>query len=120
MNQLSREEELMVRYLLGDLPEDAQVQIEQHFLSDDNFFELLSAAEDELRYDYALGHLSARERELFEKRFVQSPQDRAGVDFASALMTKLAALESSEPRAVDRAQHQSEKQSFWAALRAFF
>ena len=28
MNQLSHEEELMVRYLLGDLPEAAQAQIE--------------------------------------------------------------------------------------------
>ena len=76
MNQLSHEEELMVRYLLGDLPEAEQVQIEKRFLSDDNFFELLSAAEDELRYDYALGHLSARERDLFEKRFLKSPQER--------------------------------------------
>ena len=53
MTPSAETEDLFVMYLLGELPEEEQARLEEVFFTNDEYFEQLLIAEDELRYDYA-------------------------------------------------------------------
>jgi anti-sigma factor RsiW len=86
MKQRADSEKLMIRYLLGDAPEDEQIRIEGRFFTDDEYFEQLLALEDDLIDDYVNGELTDREREQFEEYFLASPTRRQRVEFAKTFM----------------------------------
>ena len=91
---------LLIRYLLGDVSEAEQVQVEEQFFADEDKHQQLLALEDELRYDYAQGGLSGRQRGLFEKRFLPDPAERQKVELAKAVLQKTfeqAALRKVQP-----------------------
>src|SRR5262245_57851539 len=111
-------ERLLIRYLLGSLPEEQRLQVEGEFLSDDQRYERLLALENELFYDYAQNKLSPCEREQFEKRFLSSKQNRKKAMIASALahtMSESASVETTEKGVADR-----EPQHFWQSLKSYF
>jgi hypothetical protein len=111
-------EKLLIRYLLGSLPEEQRLQVEAEFLSDDHRYERLLALENELFYDYTQNKLSPGEREQFEKRFLSSERNRKKAIMASALTRKMsesAPVETSENGAPDR-----EPQRFWQSLKSYF
>jgi uncharacterized membrane protein YciS (DUF1049 family) len=111
-------EKLLIRYLLGNLPEKRRLQVEGEFLSDDQRYERLLALEDELFYDYAQNKLSPGEREQFEKRFLSSERNRRRTLLASALAHKMfesAPVEMAEKSIADR-----EPQRFWQSLKSYF
>jgi len=111
-------EKLMIRYLLGNLPEEQQLQVEREFLSDDQSYERLLALENELFYDYAQNRLSPGEREQFEKRFLSSERNRKRAIIASALahqMSQVEPVEASENNIADR-----EPQRFWQSVKLYF
>ncbi|MFL6215867.1 MAG: hypothetical protein ACJ74J_18435 [Blastocatellia bacterium] len=85
MHELNDEPALMRRYLLGDLDEVQQEQMEERLLCDNDFAERLSAAQDHLIDDYAFDALSEREREQFERNFVLDDARRKKVLFSLAL-----------------------------------
>src|SRR5215470_4691265 len=98
-------EKLLTQYLLGSLPEEQQLQVEEEFLSDDQRYEQLLALENELFYDYAQNKLSPDEREQFKKQFLSSRLNWKRAILASALAHKLsesAAVEAPEKDAADR------------------
>lgn len=72
------------RYLLGAASEAERERIEAEFFADDDAFQEMLVAEDDLIDDYARGELSGDEREQFEKRFLTSAEGRERVDFARA------------------------------------
>src|SRR5262245_55317578 len=118
MKDKADNEKLLIRYLLGSLPEEQQLQVEGGFLSDDQRFERLLALENELFYDYAQNKLSPDERELFEKRFLSSEQNRKRAMIASALahkMSESASVETAEMGIADR-----ERRRFWQSLKSYF
>jgi hypothetical protein len=78
-------EALLVRYLLGDLPEEEQVEIEERAFRDQQVLWNIQAVESELIDEYVRGGLSGRERQQFEGRFFVSAERRRKVEFASAL-----------------------------------
>src|SRR5215468_12114095 len=82
-------EKLMIRYLLGNLPEEQQLQVEREFLSDDRSYERILALEDELFYDYAQNKLSPGEREQFENQFLSSEQNRKRAILYSDVANKM-------------------------------
>lgn len=84
------DDKMMVRYLLGELPEEEQSRLEERYFSDDDCFEQLVAVEDDLIDDYVRGQLSARQRKLFEKNFLTTPQRRQRLEFAKSLLTIVA------------------------------
>ena len=90
MKNTDNRDEVMVRYLLGQLPEEDQLRLEEQFFTDDESYEQLLALEDELKYDYATGELAGSERERFKERFLVTPEDRKKLAFSSALITKVA------------------------------
>src|SRR5215471_15320916 len=73
MSELRGEEELLRKYLLGELPEEEQIRIEERLLLDSDYVELLQIVEEELIDGYARGSLSGREREQLEERIAGSP-----------------------------------------------
>src|SRR5262245_35689229 len=116
MNGYDENEKPLIRYLMGDLPEEQQLQVEGKFLGDDQHYEQLLALENELFYDYAQGKLSPGEREQFEKRFLASEQNRRRARIASALahrMSEAAPVEPAETIPVDR-----EPQFLWKSLKS--
>jgi hypothetical protein len=111
-------EKLLIRYLLGNLSEKQQLQVEGDFLNDDERYERLMALENELFYDYAQNKLSPGDRERFEKRFLSSERNRKRAMIASALtrkMSEAASVETTETGIADR-----EPQRYWRSLKSYF
>src|SRR5215470_4869608 len=86
MLQTTEQGERMTRYLLGDLPESEQAAVEQEYFADQEKFEEVWAAENELVDRYVRGRLPRGERELFERNYLQSPKHRDRVALARKLL----------------------------------
>ena len=78
-------EDLLVRYLLGALPEEEQVEIEARAFRDQQYLRNIQAVESELIDAYVRGELTLGERQQFEGRFFNSAERRRKVEFARAL-----------------------------------
>src|SRR5262245_55733174 len=79
------DEPLLLRYLLGELPEEEQVQVEDRAFSDPDFLVALETAEADLIDAWVRRDLPQSQRRAFEARFLNSPQRRRKVEFASDL-----------------------------------
>ncbi len=99
-------EELIRSYLLGNVSEDEREGIEERFFADDDFYQSLLVAEDDLIYDYLRGAMDQEDRRLMEKQMAASPRRRQKVELVKELMLAASASE--------------EKVSLWQRLRAFF
>ena len=73
------------RYLLGDLPEGQQVEIEERAFRDPGYMKLIEEVEVDLIDEYVRGGLTNRERRQFEARFFESAERRRKVEFAKSL-----------------------------------
>ena len=78
-------EKLIARYLLGDLPEEQQVAIEDRAFADEDYLALVTAVENDLIDEYVRHELSLTERQQFERQFLASAERRKRVEFAKAL-----------------------------------
>ncbi len=87
----------MVSYLLGEMSEDKQARFEDRYFADDELFEQMVIVKEELIDAYVRGHLDRRERERFERNFLNSPERREQVAFAQALRQKLSGLGAEAP-----------------------
>ena len=77
--------ELVTRYLLGELSEKQQAEIEERAFQDPDYTKFIQAVEVDLIDEYVRGGLSPRERRLFEERFFASAERRRRIEFAKAL-----------------------------------
>lgn len=96
-------EDLIVRYLLGGLSEEEQVEIEDRAFRDRQYLQNIEAVENDLIDEYAQGKLSGSERRQFESRFLASAERRRKVEFARALASvtsEFAAIEKDTPLAI--------------------
>jgi hypothetical protein len=107
MELKSRDEDLIRRYLLGDASEEERARVEDRFFADDDFYQSLLVAEDDLIYDYLRGAMNASDRRLMEAQTASSPRRLQKVELVRGLMQ--AAVAESEERI-----------SFRQRLRAFF
>jgi len=78
-------ETLIARYLLGELSEEQQIEIEDRAFADTDYLASVTAVENDLIDEYVRNELSGAERQRFEKRFLASAERRKRVDFARAL-----------------------------------
>ena len=78
-------ETLIARYLLGELSEEQQVEIEDRAFEDKDYLASITAVENDLIDEYVRNELSGAERQRFEKRFLASAERRKRVEFARAL-----------------------------------
>ncbi len=109
-------DDLIVAYLLGDLPEEKQCEIEDRAFQDRHYHQEILAVESDLIDEYVRGELSDSWRRQFEERFLASTERRNKVAFARALATVLpeTAVIEKKPLLVARTPV-----SLWDALKAF-
>lgn len=109
-------EKLISRYLLGDLPEEQQVEIEDRAFSDKDYLASIIAVENDLIDEYVRGELSAADRQLFESRFLASAERRKRVAFAKALRTVVSEAPEPEKKVLQDAPRWSWHDSLYAFL----
>lgn len=80
------QENLMRRYLLGDLPESETNTLEIQVLRDDEKFEELWEIENRLVDGYVRGRLSSADQQRFERHYQASPVHRQRVAVARNLV----------------------------------
>src|SRR2546423_14808631 len=80
------DDKMIARYLLGDLPEAEQTQLEEHAFSNSEYLHRVRAVEKDLIDEYARGELSGAAREAFEQRFFASECRRRKIEFARAFV----------------------------------
>src|SRR5262245_6158847 len=88
-----------VKYLLGNLTDEEQVEVEDRAFADADYLRALEATEADLIDSYVRGQLSQADRRGFEFRFLTSPERRRKVEFARALATIGSESQHEEPRA---------------------
>ncbi|MGA9997422.1 MAG: hypothetical protein WBP93_18530, partial [Pyrinomonadaceae bacterium] len=85
MGNYSEDEVNLKRYLLGELPRDEQVLVEERLFLDGEYLLHLQALEDSLIDDYLYDELSLNERERFETQFLSKPGRNEDLKIAQAL-----------------------------------
>ena len=86
---MTNQEQIIQRYLLGELPEVEQAALEEAYFSDRRLFDQIVQAENQLVDQYARGLLPPAARESFEKHYLAHPKRRQRANFARALATRL-------------------------------
>lgn len=80
------QENLMRRYLLGDLPEAEQLALEAVFFADAKRLEQMQEIETDLVDEYVRGWLSKSEQRQFELHYLVTPDHQERVAFARELL----------------------------------
>jgi len=114
-----REETVVVRYLLGDLPEEALIQVEDRAFTDPEYLRLIEAVEADLIDDYVRNQLPPDERRQFESRFLASVERRKKLEFAQAWshVADEAKTATQGSRAADRQEARRSWREMFAFLR---
>jgi hypothetical protein len=95
-------DDILRRYLLGDLAPGACESVERPLFSrDEIFWERLRLVEDELIDDYTRGALGADDRDRFEGHFLRTDERRAKLALARALADHVERREAARRRAWD-------------------
>src|SRR4051812_47684288 len=92
MTQLS--EANLRGYLLRDLPESEQTEVEDQLFTQVSAVEQLSVVEDELIDAYVRNELAERDRISFETHFVTSSRRAERVKMAELLLSRATALKT--------------------------
>ena len=74
-------------FLLGDLPTEQQESVELWLLTEEDAYDLMNAAEDDLIDDFLAGKLTGPQRVSFQKRFLAAPERQQKLQFSRALNT---------------------------------
>lgn len=78
-------QERMRSYLLGTMPEEARLQLEEEFFESHEVYGGLQDSINDLLDEYARGDLDEDERRLIEVRLLESPRNRVRLKLARAL-----------------------------------
>ena len=81
-----RDDQILVQYLLGSLPEDQSERLDELSVSDDDFVWRLHAAENDLVDAYVRNELSGETLERFRSFYLSSTLRREKVKFAETLL----------------------------------
>jgi hypothetical protein len=84
--EIMRDDELLHRFLLGELEEDEVERVEKRLLEEDELFDLCEAIEADLLEAAVRGGLTPAERERVLERLASSPQGRARLALARNLV----------------------------------
>jgi len=109
-------EKLISQYLLGELPEEQQVEIEDRAFSDKAYLATITTVENDLIDEYVRGELSAADRQRFESRFLASAERRKRVEFAKALRSAFSESKAPEKNVAPTATGWSWRESLYAFL----
>src|SRR5947209_6214510 len=81
-----RDDQILVQYLLGSLPEDQSERLDELSVSDEDFVWRLHAAENDLVDAYVRNTLSGETLERFRSFYLSSPLRREKVKVAETLL----------------------------------
>jgi len=109
-------ETLIARYLLGELSEEQQLEIEDRAFSDKDYLASITAVENDLIDEYVRHELSESDRRKFESRFLASAERRKRVEFAKALAQVASEAPAPERIAVSQPIGWSWRESLYAFL----
>jgi hypothetical protein len=87
--KIDHRENLIRRYLLGELTEADQAALEQDLLIDSSKFDRVWAVENELVDSYVRGEMSLADRERFEGHYLTSSVHRECVAIAESFLTDI-------------------------------
>jgi hypothetical protein len=87
--KIDQRENLIRRYLLGELAEADQAALEQELLIDRGKFEQVWAVENELIDSYVRGEMSRADRKRFESHYLASQLHRERVAIAESFLTDI-------------------------------
>jgi hypothetical protein len=87
--KIAQNENLIRRYLLGELAEADQAALEKELLIDRGKFEQVWAVENELVDSYVRGEMSRADRKRFESHYLASPLHRERVAIAESFLTDI-------------------------------
>lgn len=85
-----KSDKVITRYLLGELPEEQQVEIEDRAFNDPEFLAGITSVENDLIDEYVREEMTESDRQRFENRFLASESRRKKVEFARALTRVMA------------------------------
>jgi hypothetical protein len=117
MNLQSENGGAIRRYLLGELSEQERDQVEERLMSDDDLYQQLLLAEDDLIDEYISDALSPQERAKFGQRIRQVPE--LAQDARSVMALRKYALETAQP-VVEKDTPSPHRVSLLAWVRQFF
>jgi len=110
--QLTVTDDLLIRYLLGELQSPERTQLAERSFLDDELFDRLLEAENDLVDRYVAGTLTGNDHDLFEKTILKREPLRQKVAVAVALRSALMA-----GPAIDSAPFAGDAARFRAGLR---
>jgi hypothetical protein len=76
------DEQMIKRYLLGELPETEQGQLEDRAFSNGDYLQHVKSVEKDLIDEYVRGEMSGKEKDAFERHFLASEKRRRQIEFA--------------------------------------
>jgi hypothetical protein len=117
MSQQIEDEGYIRRYLLGELSEEEQEQIERRLLSDEEYYQQVLVAEDELIYGFVCDELPEQQKTSFRHHVLPVPERREDVKFARVLRKY---VRENAPRVAGNQTVRSERTSWLKPLAAFF
>ena len=83
---LSNDDQAKIRdYLLGNLSDEHQQQLEERLMTEDDLFEEYEIAKGELIEEYRGGELTPKEHRWFELNYLASPEGKHRYTFVAAL-----------------------------------
>ena len=109
-------ENFIARYLLGELPEEQQIEIEDRAFADKEYLANITAVENDLIDDYVRQEMSASDRSRFEERFLVSAERLKRVEFAKALAQVQSEVTVPQRNVVSPAASWSWRDSFYAFI----
>src|SRR5580765_6197913 len=86
----SRDEGVLIRYLVGALAEPEAERLDELSIVDDEFAARLRAIENDLVDGYVRGELSGETLDLFQSNYLPSSASREKVRFAETLVERRA------------------------------
>jgi len=117
MGRTSSEEEIITRYLLGELSEPEQVALETACFADKEVFDRVWAAEGDLIDDYLGGKLPPGLHTRFEQHFLSSPARQERVQAARILLRCISQAGTQSPALTIKMSPAKRFQSLFVALR---
>jgi len=85
--ELVRDDDELVRYVLGLLPDEARERLDEASIADDDVAARLRTAETDLVDSYVRGQLSGATLERFESYYLSSPRRRETVRLAASFLS---------------------------------
>lgn len=116
MDNKSLDGSLIKAYLLGKLVEEERQEFERRIMTDNDLYNQVLLAEDELVEEYALGRLTGEEKERFEAGFLSTDEGREQVSITSDLIIYASRQSAVEPASESKqVQPLRRKQPFFAS-----